>query len=75
MKSYMVFECEDYRFTWAGGYIINVNTILASGASDFKDIIEHWGLGSENEDIAAICLDWLEDNGIIAETALYRIED
>ena len=73
MKSYMVFECEGYRFTWAGGHLINVNTMLVSGATDFKEFIEHWGLGSENEDIAAICLDWLEDNGIIDETALYSV--
>tara|TARA_B110000503_G_scaffold128927_1_gene200588 strand:- start:366 stop:578 length:213 start_codon:yes stop_codon:yes gene_type:complete len=69
----MVFECEEFRFTWAGGNIISVNNILARGASEFKETIEYYGLVDSNEDIAAVCLDWLVENNIIDEAELYSV--
>ena len=35
--------------------------------------IEYWGLVDSNEDIAAVCLDWLVENNIIDEAELYSV--
>ena len=74
MKSYMVFECEGFRFTWAGGSIINVGLIRAvEFQHEEYEPIEYWGLVDSNEDIAAVCLDWLVENMIIDEAELYSV--
>jgi hypothetical protein len=74
MKSYMVFECEGFRFTWAGGNIINIHQLTNLGAViPSFDAIEYYGLVDSNEDIAAVCLDWLVENMIIDEAELYSV--
>ena len=74
MKSYMVFECEGFRFTWAGGTTINVGLIIgAEFQHEEYEPIEYWGLVDSNEDIAAVCLDWLVENMIIDEAELYSV--
>tara|TARA_R110000744_G_scaffold50270_4_gene108835 strand:- start:2286 stop:2510 length:225 start_codon:yes stop_codon:yes gene_type:complete len=73
MKSYMVFECENFRFTWAGGVFINVHQIIGDTIVYTYDGIENWGLESTNEDIASICLEWLVDEGVISEAELYSL--
>ena len=72
MKSYMVFECEGFRFTWAGGSIINVGMIQGWHIEQYEPI-EYYGLVDSNEDIAAVCLDWLVENNIIDEAELYSV--
>ena len=71
MKSYMVFECAEHRFTWAGGCIIFVNIILSSGASGHCDTIECYNAAITNKDVEGMCLDWLEEHGYIEEAELY----
>ena len=74
MKSYMVFECEGFRFTWAGGTTINVGLIIGvEFQHEVYEPIEYWGLVDSNEDIAAVCLDWLVENNIIDEAELYSV--
>jgi len=73
MKSYMVFECEGYRFTWAGGVLISPHQIIGETIVNTYDIIENWGLESTNEDIASMCLEWLVDRGVISEAELYSL--
>jgi hypothetical protein len=72
MKSYTVFECEGFRFTWAGGSIINVGNIQGWNIEEYEPI-EYYGLVDSNEDIAAVCLDWLVENMIIDEAELYSV--
>ena len=72
MKSYMVFECEGFRFTWAGGSIINVGMIQGWNIEEYEPI-EYWGLVDSNEDIAAVCLDWLVESMVIDEAELYSV--
>ena len=71
MKSYMVFECEGFRFTWAGGSTINVGNI-GWNIEEYEPI-EYYGLVDSNEDIAAVCLDWLVENMVIDEAELYSV--
>jgi hypothetical protein len=72
MKSYMVFECEGFRFTWAGGSIINVGMIQGWNIEEYEPI-EYYGLVDSNEDIAAVCLDWLVESMVIDEAELYSV--
>ena len=72
MKSYMVFECEGFRFTWAGGTTINVGMIQGWNIEEYEPI-EYYGLVDSNEDIAAVCLDWLVENMVIDEAELYVV--
>jgi hypothetical protein len=72
MKSYMVFECEGFRFTWAGGSVINVGMIQGWNIEEYEPI-EYYGLVDSNEDIAAVCLDWLVESMVIDEAELYSV--
>ena len=72
MKSYMVFECEGFKFTWAGGSIINVTNIQGWNIEEYEPI-EYYGLVDSNEDIAAVCLDWLVESMVIDEAELYSV--
>ena len=74
MKSYMVFECEGFRFTWAGGSIIFVGPIAGvTYQHSGHEPIEYYGLVDSNEDIADVCLNWLVENNIIDEAELYVV--
>ena len=74
MKSYMVFECEGFRFTWAGGSIINVGPIAGvTYQHEVYEPIEYYGLVDSNDDIAAVCLDWLVESMVIDEAELYSV--
>jgi hypothetical protein len=71
MKMYKVFELADYRFTWAGGCLINIYCIKGNVyVNDRVDIIEFYETYNDRE-VASLCLEWLENRGIIDDASPY----
>ena len=68
MKMYKVFECEGYRFTYAGGCFINVYE--QDRENEKIDTIEFYETYDDSE-VARLCLDWLEEAEVIEEARAY----
>jgi|TARA_R110000823_G_scaffold280662_4_gene398845 hypothetical protein len=69
MKFYRVFEIEGYKFTWAGGSILN---IYYPDKETTPGRLQWFGVRTDKE-VLALCLNWLEENNLIEETELYTL--
>lgn len=73
MRMYKVFKCEDYTFEWAGGCTIKVHwDALDSNGDTLVDVIEFYETFTDKE-VAGLCLDWLEESGVIDEAEAYLL--
>ena len=67
MKMYKVFEMMGFKFENGGGCIIKVYDLSRHGT---EDTIEEYHTMSDR-DMAAKCLEWLENRGIIDDASPY----
>jgi len=70
MKTYRVFELENHRFTWAGGTRIEIIFFCDDGREYVADHLEFFEV-LDDRGVMELCLNWLEDNEIIEEAAIY----
>ena len=69
MKMYKVFEMMGFKFEHGGGCFIKVYD-LSSDTGLEEDTIEEYHTVSDR-DMAARCLEWLENRGIIDDASPY----